>query len=84
MKDCIKCCMFSLGVGFVMGAMITANNKKLAMSMRDVKNMAMEKIEEAKEGIEKIKENIVESVEEKNNSQNNENYSVKNKSKASK
>lgn len=58
MLDTIKCCLFSMGVGIVVGAMITANNKKIQSVAKEAQEMAEEKIEEAKEGINKIKTQI--------------------------
>ncbi len=89
MKDTIKCCIVSMGIGFLAGAVLTACNKKFQNNIKDAKNTAMEKLEEAKEGIDKIKEQMCEKQNEnaKNNqtSLDGENAQVKqSKSKSSK
>jgi len=75
MKDSIKCCIVSMGIGFVLGAVITANNKKAMNAVKGAQDMAIEKIEMAKEGLETLKEKMEEKIEEgkeavKNSSQN--------------
>lgn len=58
MLEDFKCFLLSVGIGFALGAVITANNKKFQMQTKDAENFAMEKFEMAKEGIEKLKKNI--------------------------
>lgn len=58
MLDTIKCCLFSLGVGMVVGAYIAASNKKVQTAMKDLESKAEEKINEAKEGLEKIQSSM--------------------------
>ena len=69
MIDELKCALFSLGVGMVVGAVLTANNKKIQSAVKDAGALAEEKIEKAKDGIEKIKKEMSKSkpkVEKKN------------------
>ena len=69
MKECFKCCLISMGIGFVVGAMVAANNKKVSNAMKEAKMMAMEKLDEAKESIETVKEKITEKIEDVKDSQ---------------
>ena len=71
MKDTIKCCIISMGVGFVLGAMVSANNKKFSSVVKQAKGVAMEKIEEAKESLNEAKEMVVEKIEEVNEKEKN-------------
>ena len=64
MKETLKCCLISMGIGFALGALVAANNKKVSSAMKEAKVMAMEKLEEAKEGLNKVKETISEKIEE--------------------
>ena len=47
MLDELKCAVLSLGVGMIVGAVLTANNKKLQTAVKDAQNLAEEKIEKA-------------------------------------
>jgi len=64
MKEDIKCCLFALGLGFVMGAIVVANSKKAQNVAKEVQTTAVDKIEDAKEGLTKIKEKIQDQIQE--------------------
>ena len=84
MKEDLKCCLISMGIGFVVGAMVASNNKKVSNAMKEAKMVAMEKLEEAKEGIEKMKDKIEEKIEESKEEEKTSQKSTQSKSKASK
>ena len=85
MKDSIKCCLISMGIGFALGAIITANNKKASSAVKEAQAMAMEKLEMAKEGISTVKEKIADGVERLQEDAVSETKSkTQNKTKASK
>ena len=92
MKDTIKCCIISMGIGFAVGALVAASNKKFQNNIKQAKTMAMEKLDEAKEEITKIKENMSktneaeaqESDEPKSQAGNSKANSSKSKTKTSK
>ena len=65
MED-IKCFLLTMGVGFVIGAMVASSNKKVADIAKKTQNFAMDKIEKAKEGFDNVKEKIEEKMEEAN------------------
>ncbi len=62
MKDFFRCCLVSMGLGFAVGAVITASNKNVQEAAKQAKTMAMEKIEMAKDGFETVKEKVEESI----------------------
>ena len=84
MKETMKCCLISMGIGVVVGAMIASNNKKVSSAMKEAKTVAMEKLEEAKEGIEKMKEKIEDKIEEKAEQETTSQKNNQSKTKASK
>lgn len=77
MKESMKCCLISMGIGFVVGSIVTANNRKILKAMRDAKTFAEDKIEDAKDGLEMLKEKMEEG-------ENETKKSTQSKSKASK
>lgn len=84
MKDEIKCFLFSMGLGFAIGAMVTAKNKKVAQTAIKAEEMVMEKLEQAKEGLGTIKEKIQEKIEESEEEKNGSSQTSNNSKKASK
>jgi len=79
MKDEIKCILFSMGLGFAIGAIITAKNKKVAQTAIKAEEMVMEKLEQAKDGLGTIKEKLQEKIEdsEENKVEKNSNNTKK-------
>ena len=65
MKEEIKCFLVSMGIGFAIGAIVTAKNKNVAKTAIKAEEMIMEKMEQAKEGIENLKEKLQENLETK-------------------
>ena len=61
MGECLKGAFFGMAVGFCVGAIVVAKNKKLASKIKSGVDCAETKIEEAKE---KIEEKISESQNE--------------------
>ena len=61
--DDIKNLLVAMGVGFLVGAMVTASNKKVQEIAKQAKEMAEEKCEMIKDGIASAKEKIQESKE---------------------
>ncbi len=70
MLDELKCAVLSLGVGMIVGAVLTANNKKLQTAVKDAQNLAEEKIEKAKDGLEKISQEMNKSKQSKTSKKN--------------
>ena len=60
----IKGILLTMGVGFALGAYVASTNRKVAEFTKKAKEMAMEKLEVAKDGVEKIKEKIEDKIEE--------------------
>ena len=77
----IKCLLVSMGIGFVVGSMVTASNKKVQDIMKQAKQMAEEKYDIIKEGVVSAKEKIEEKMEEisDENNEYGEDVLVKNK-----
>ena len=48
MKESIKCCLISMGIGLGIGMYIGATNKKVQQLTRKAEDMVQEKIEDAK------------------------------------
>lgn len=63
MED-IKCFLITMGVGFALGAMAASTNKKVSDVAKKAQNVAMEKIDMAKESFVNLKENIQEKIQE--------------------
>ena len=84
MKEDLKCCLISMGIGFVVGALVASNNKKVSSAMKEAKTMAVEKLEDAKESIEKMKEKIEDKMEESKEEEKTSQKNNQSKSKASK
>ena len=83
--DDIKCLLVSMGIGFCIGAMVTASNKKVQDIAKQAKQMAEEKYEMIKDGVNTAKEKIEEKIKENNQSdQENEQEEAINKNKKSK
>lgn len=78
MKESVKCCLISMGIGFVVGAFLAVNNKCVANKVKETQEIAVEKLEMAKEGIDKVKEKVSDQIE------NSQKQQTQNKSRASK
>ena len=80
--DNIKNFLITMGVGFAIGAMVTASNKKVMEVAKQAKQMAEEKCEMIKDGVVSAMEKIEENKEEKTenqtlNTKNNKKQSIK-------
>ena len=80
--DNIKNFLITMGVGFAIGAMVTASNKKVMEVAKQSKQMAEEKCEMIKDGVVSAMEKIEENKEEKTenqtlNTKNNKKQSIK-------
>ena len=58
MGDTLKGLIISMGIGFVVGAVVTASNKKFQATVKEAGEMAQEKIDMAKKGIEKLQKSM--------------------------
>ena len=67
----IKCLLVSMGIGFVVGAMVTASNKKVQETMKQAKQIAEEKYEVIKDGVLSAKEKIEEKMQESQDEDDN-------------
>ena len=61
----IKSFLITMGIGFVVGAVVTASNRKVLEVAKQAKQMADEKCELIKEGFNSAKEKIEDKMEEK-------------------
>jgi len=59
----LKCFLITMGIGFAVGAMVASTNKKVSDVAKQASQVAMEKVEQAKEGLTKIKDKIEENIE---------------------
>lgn len=84
MED-IKCLLVSMGIGFCVGAMVTASNKKVQDIAKQAKQMAEEKYEMIKDGVNTAKEKIEDKIKENSeNDQESEQEESVNKNKKTK
>lgn len=63
MNDCFKCCLFSMGLGLGIGLYVGATNKKVQTGTKKAKEMALEKLNQAKEKIGDIADDMQENQE---------------------
>ena len=89
MKECVKCGMWCLGIGMLVGGIVVAKNKKLAANINGLCYQAEQKIEDVKQDVqqaakmaeqkfEDLKENMQNKMSQ-NSVSNNQEYNSKEK-----